>query len=404
MAALSSPPIEDRSQAVADWAKQTNASIVADGRKKKRNGLAIGAVAVAALGAVFLMKGGNSTSNAASTEVHLTVAPRKAVPVLKEDPLAAEVPPVKTATPATPAVDPMIAQREQMEIQRKEKARLMVEARMKSSIAPNGVSAQAAAATHSNEQQGNVNPAAFGDSDAGGRGAQDKNSRFARAVSGSGVAISQGSNVTNLDYKILQGKVIEGITIPRAISDLPGTICALIQRDVYAERGRLKLIPWGSRMCGVYSAELRKGQSRIFTMWNTLRVANDDGSITEVTLDSIGADQLGTSGMGGVVNTHFAEIFGTSALLSIIGAGSATVGVSAGDQNNSSAQYRDSVQQAAAQTSQSVLAPYINMPPTITAPAGSRVRIFVNRDLDFSHIYKQQIDAATQQDGVIFID
>lgn len=397
------PPGDDRSQAVEDWTKQTNASIVADSRKTKFNGIAIGVVAAIALGAVFFLKGGDSKSNGASADAHLTVAPRKTVPILKDDQIAAEVPPVKAATPEVQAVDLMQAQREQMAMQRKEKERLLLEARMKSAIEPGGGNTQAAAIP-SDGQQSNINSVTSSDGDFAGRGAQDNNSRFARAVSGNGVAISQGANVANLEYKILQGKVIEGITVPRAISDLPGTICALIQRDVYAERGRLKLIPWGSRMCGVYSAELRKGQSRIFTMWNTLRAANDDGSITEITLDSIGSDQLGTSGMGGLVDTHFAEIFGTSALLSIIGAGSANAGVSSGDQNNSSAQYRQSVQQAAAQTSQSVLAPYINMPPTITAPAGSRVRIFVNRDLDFSQIYKKQIDAARQQDGPIFID
>lgn len=403
MSSLTSPSVDEREQAVEDWTKQTNASVVAVNRKKKLNGIAIGVVAVVFLCALYFLKGGDSKSNAASTDANLTVAPRKVVPILKDDQAATEVPPVSTPTPETQAVDQLHVQREQIEMQRQEKKRLLLEARTKSAIAPNGVSEQADASL-SDGQQSNVNPAALGDGDSGGRGAQDNNSRFSRAVSGNGVPVSQGANVANLEYKILQGKVIEGITIPRAISDLPGTICALIQRDVYAERGRLKLIPWGSRMCGVYSAELRKGQSRIFTMWNTLRVSNNDGSITEVALDSIGSDQLGTSGMGGIVDTHFAEIFGTSALLSIIGAGAANAGVSPNDQNNSSSQYRQSVQQAAAQTSQSILAPYINMPPTITTLAGSRVRIFVNRDLDFSQIYKKQIETAKQQDDVILID
>lgn len=405
MATPTTPPLDSREQAVDDWEKQTNASMVADSRKKKLSGVAIAVVAAAALGGVYFLKGGDSKTNAATaatTDSNLTVAPRKTVPKLNDQP-AAEVPAItQTSTPETPAFDQLQAQREQLELQRKEKERLLLEARMKSAIDPSGTQPMVAT---SDVPQSEVNPAALGGGVIGGeRGAQDANSRFARSVSGNGVAVSQASNIDNLEYKILQGKVIEAIVVPRAISDLPGTICALVQRDVYAERGRLKLIPWGSRMCGVYSAELRKGQNRIFTVWNTLRAANADGSISEVTLDSIGSDQLGSSGMGGLVDTHFAEIFGTSALLSIIGAGASNAGVSSTDQNNSSAQYRQSVQQAAAQTSQSVLAPYINMPPTVTAPAGSRVRIFVNRDLDFSQIYKKQIDAAKQQDGAVFID
>ncbi|MBD4195086.1 type VI secretion protein, partial [Xanthomonas citri pv. citri] len=121
---------------------------------------------------------------------------------------------------------------------------------------------------------------------------------------------------------VLQGKLIEAVLEPRAISDLPGMVCATVQRDVYGAQDRNKLIPWGSRVCGVYSAEVRKGQDRLFVIWNTVR--RPDG--VQVALDSAGADQLGTAGMGGIVDTHFAGIFRTSALLSIIGAGASNAG------------------------------------------------------------------------------
>ncbi|MHA7616532.1 TraB/TrbI/VirB10 family type IV secretion system protein, partial [Xanthomonas euvesicatoria] len=293
------------------------------------------------------------------------------------------------------------AQREQMEMQRREQERRILEARMKSAIIPPNSNNQAAASAQpvgDSGDQGPSNAGALGGG-SGERGAQDPNSRFARAVSGNGVAVSKANQIDNLPYKVLQGKLIEAVLEPRAISDLPGMVCATVQRDVYGEQDRNKLIPWGSRVCGVYSAEVRKGQDRLFVIWNTVR--RPDG--VQVALDSAGADQLGTAGMGGIVDTHFAEIFGMSALLSIIGAGASNAGVSSGDQYNSTAAYRQSVQQAAAQTSQSVLQPYINIPPTITVPAGSRVRIYVNKDLDFTPIYKDDIDAAKHGDGVTFI-
>ncbi len=295
----------------------------------------------------------------------------------------------------------MKAQREQMEMQRREQERRMLEARMKSAIIPPNANNQAAASAQPVGDSGDQGPSNAGTlgGGSGDRGAQDPNSRFARAVSGNGVAVSKANQIDNLPYKVLQGKLIEAVLEPRAISDLPGMVCATVQRDVYGEQDRNKLIPWGSRVCGVYSAEVRKGQDRLFVIWNTVR--RPDG--VQVALDSAGADQLGTAGMGGIVDTHFAEIFGMSALLSIIGAGASNAGVSSGDQYNSTAAYRQSVQQAAAQTSQSVLQPYINIPPTITVPAGSRVRIYVNKDLDFTPIYKDDIDAAKHGDGVTFI-
>lgn len=398
-------PQDDREAAVREWEKQANASLVADDRKKKMSGIAIAAIAAAVLGAVWYMKHGGSEPAKPAGNSELSIPERKPVPKLK-DQEPASVPAVTSAPAATPANatqadDPMKAQREQMEMQRREQERRMLEARMKSAIIPPNSNNQAAASAQpvgDSGDQGQTNAGALGGG-SGDRGAQDPNSRFARAVSGNGVAVSKANQIDNLPYKVLQGKLIEAVLEPRAISDLPGMVCATVQRDVYGAQDRNKLIPWGSRVCGVYSAEVRKGQDRLFVIWNTVR--RPDG--VQVALDSAGADQLGTAGMGGIVDTHFAEIFGMSALLSIIGAGASNAGVSSGDQYNSAAAYRQSVQQAAAQTSQSVLQPYINIPPTITVPAGSRVRIYVNKDLDFTPIYKDEIDAAKHGDGVTFI-
>jgi type IV secretion system protein VirB10 len=399
-------PAEDREAAVREWEKQANTSMVADNRKKRLGGVAIAAIATAAIVAVWLVKhsGNDSTKTAANSE--LSIPDRKPVPKLKdqEPASASSVTAAPAATPASTvqADDPMKAQREQMEMQRREQARRLLEARMKSAIiAPSSGNQPASVQTQAGPDAGGQarqNAGMLGGG-SGDQGPQDVNSRFARAVSGNAVAVSMASQIDNLPYKVLQGEFIEAVLEPRAISDLPGQLCALVQRDVYGAQGRLKLIPWGSRVCGTYNAELRKGQDRLFVVWNTLR--RPDG--VQVAIDSAGSDQLGTAGMGGIVDTHFAEIFGMSALLSIIGAGASNVGVSSGDQYNSASQYRQSVQQAAAQSSQQVLSPYINIQPTVTVPAGSRVRIYVNKDLDFTSIYKDQIDAAKHVDGVTFI-
>jgi type IV secretion system protein VirB10 len=399
-------PAEDREAAVREWERQANTSMVADNRKKRLGGVAIAAIATAAIVAAWLVKhsGNDSAKTAANSE--LSIPDRKPVPKLK-DQEAASASSVTAAPAATPAStvqadDPMRAQRQQMEMQRREQARRLLEARMKSAIiAPNSGNQPASVQTQAGPNaggQGRPNAGMLGGG-SGDQGSQDANSRFARAVSGNAVPVSMASQIDNLPYKVLQGEFIEAVLEPRAISDLPGQLCALVQRDVYGAQGRLKLIPWGSRVCGTYNAELRKGQDRLFVVWNTLR--RPDG--VQVAIDSAGSDQLGTAGMGGIVDTHFAEIFGMSALLSVIGAGASNVGVSSGDQYNSASQYRQSVQQAAAQSSQQVLSPYINIQPTVTVPAGSRVRIYVNKDLDFTSIYKDQIDAAKHVDGVTFI-
>lgn len=383
----------DRETEVREWEKTANSSLVADDRNKKASGAAILVAAVIAIGLIWYMK--NDDSQTKSADQDLTIAERKPVQKLKE-----QEPEIVAPIDVVPAPTPMQgnsmqAQLDQMELQRKEQERRMLEARLKSAIIPPNSSN--IAPTNPQPGQGGGSLLGSGNSD---RGAQDSNSRFARLVSGNPVEISKASQVSNLDYKILQGKIIEAVLEPRAVSDLPGMICANVQRDVYGSHGRIPLIPWGSKVCGVYSADIRKGQDRIFVVWNTLR--RPDG--VEVTLDSFGADQLGSVGMGGFVDNHFAQIFGVSALLSIIGAGASNIGVSSTDQNNSAAQYRQSVQEAAANSSQQVLQPYANIPPTIKVPPASQIRIYVNRDLDFTPIYKAEIEQKKQSDDITFIN
>lgn len=390
---------EDRDAAVREWEKQTQGPLIASGNSKKRGGMLIAAIAAIALGLAWYVKNGGGAEAKPQSSTDLGIAERKPVPKLKTDqvPVAPEPAPPASATPAstTAAAGPSAASAaDQLEAQRREQERRMLEARMKSAIIPPNVAAQAAPggpAAGDGQATGQSEVPPFQSSE---RGAQDANSRFARAVSGSAVPTSLASMIDHLEYKVLQGKLVEAVLEPRAVSDLPGTICATVQRDVYGAQGRKPLIPWGSRICGVYSAELRKGQDRLFAVWNTLR--RPDG--VQVTLDSIGADQLGTAGMGGSVDRHFAEIFGVSTLISIIGAGAANVGVSPGDQYNSAAFYRQSVQQAAAQASQQALQPYLAIPPTVTVPAGERIRIYVNRDLDFTPVYRDELEAAKAND------
>lgn len=380
------PVPQSREEAVKQWEEERNSSLVGSRANSKMVGIGMIALTVVALGAAWYVKNSPSQENPATAQPkEVEIAERKPVQKLPEQTAPPAAPP-PSETPSQ-VID---QQAEQARMQKAEQERRMLEARLKSSLL-----AQGSNQSSSNGPTFNVTPQNVPASMFGGipeKGAQDANSKFARSVSGQGVPSSQARQLSNLEHKILQGKLIEAVLEPRAISDLPGMVCAVVQRDVYAHKGRNKLIPWGSKVCGVYSGDLRKGQERLFIVWNTLR--RPDG--IEVTLDSVGADQLGSVGLGGQVDTHFAEIFGMSALLSIIGAGASTSGVQSNDQQNSESYYRQSVQQAAAQTAQQVLQPYVNIPPTVTVPAGSKVRIYVNRDLDFSAVNEEQTSQANQ--------
>lgn len=210
-------------------------------------------------------------------------------------------------------------------------------------------------------------------------GPTDPNRAFAAQVSGKPVVTAHPKAVGNLECLALQGKLIDAELETAINTDLPGQIRAIVSAPLYAEQGREPLVPPGSRLNGVYNSAVRKGQVRVFAIWN--RLIRPDG--IEITLDSAATDALGRAGMVGETDNHFVQIFGMSALLSIIGAGASTSGVNADSRYNSADAYRHEIQQSFARTADRVLEPYANIPPTNTIPQGERIKVLLNRDLNF---------------------
>lgn len=218
-----------------------------------------------------------------------------------------------------------------------------------------------------------------------GSGPSDPNRRFQEEIGSSEVLISQANKLGNLDFKILQGKIIDAVMETAVNSDLPGMVRAVVSNDIYGETGRKVLFPKGTRLVGQYNSAIRKGQARVFMVWN--RAIRPDG--IEIVLNSGGTDPLGRTGIRGKVNNHFWQIFGTSALLSLIGAGAANAGVGVGDQFNSISAYRDELANSFQESSSQVLNRYIDIPPTINIKQGARIKVFVARDLDFTDVFGQ---------------
>ena len=197
--------------------------------------------------------------------------------------------------------------------------------------------------------------------------------------------------IANASYKsdrrllIQQGKVIDAVLETAIKSDLPSNIIARITNDVYSEQGRNRLLPKGTRLFGQYSSMINDGQTEIGAVWN--RAITPNG--VEIMLDSPSTNSLGMAGLGGKVNNHYGRIFGTATLLSLIGAGVSNVGVNGNDQNNASQTYRTEVANSFGDQANSILQRNLSIPPTITVKHGSRIKVLVAKDLDFSTIFNQ---------------
>ena len=225
----------------------------------------------------------------------------------------------------------------------------------------------------------------------------DPNERFFIEKSDRSRNVAHASRMSHRSYTLIQGKIIDCVLETAIQSDFPGQLRCSTSNDVYAESGRAVMLPAKTRLIGQYNSAVRKGQVRVFVIWQRAIAPNG----IDIQLDSPGTDTLGRAGIGGEVDNHYLEIFGVSAMLSIIGAGASSYGVNAGDQPNSATAYRQAIQQSFAQTSQQVLSPYAQIAPTIHVNQGKAIKIFVNRDLDFSTVYASKPESTQSSATVI---
>ncbi|WP_373852204.1 type IV secretion system protein VirB10, partial [Bradyrhizobium sp.] len=242
------------------------------------------------------------------------------------------------------------------------------------------------------------------------------------SVSAAGVDVSRATKNNRIDALVAQGTFIRGVLETAVQSDLPGMVRATVTENVWSFDGRRVLIPAGSRLIGEYKSGIAQGQTRVFVVWT--RLLRSDG--VSVQLGSNGADDLGRAGNAGFVDNHYVERFGAAIMLSIVGGaaqflsayGQNTNGYGNGtvitttdpvtgvvtqtqtgvNQNQLSLQARQIAAQNVSQTltniAQEALRNSINIPPTIYLDQGTRIIVFVRRDLDFSSFYPDPVKEA----------
>ncbi|KAF5279908.1 hypothetical protein FQR65_LT15143 [Abscondita terminalis] len=188
----------------------------------------------------------------------------------------------------------------------------------------------------------------------------------------------EANTIAHPDYTVASGELLPAVLETAINSDLLGMVRAVISQSTYSYTGERVLIPSGSRLIGQYSSAVTLGQNRVMVIWNRIILPNG----IAIQLDSPSTDVLGRAGQGAdSVNTHFFTRFGESALLSLIGAGTSTVGVNNQDQNNSTAQYRAAIAQSFQQSAQQSLQGSVATKPTLQVHQGTAIHVFVAKDL-----------------------
>jgi type IV secretion system protein VirB10 len=182
-----------------------------------------------------------------------------------------------------------------------------------------------------------------------------------------------GGDRTNL---VPQGTLIYAVLETALNSTQQGQVRALISSNVYNASGTKILIPKGSRVFGEYKADLGAGQNRAQIIWG--RLIRPDGAT--ISLDSPASDQLGRAGVKGSVDNHFGQRLFNALLQSTIDFGAAVAARAVSSNNGVVVALPNATQGAASQLVQD--APK----PTLKVRHGTRIAVFVARDLDFSAV------------------
>lgn len=181
----------------------------------------------------------------------------------------------------------------------------------------------------------------------------------------------------NPSTTVIQGTLINAVLETALDSTSPGQTRAVVTRHIHGFDGTRVLIPRGTRLYGVYEADVARGQNRAQIRWT--RLLRPDG--VSVALDSPAADPLGRAGIRATVNNHFLQRLGNALMGTASNIGSTLV--TRGIGNSPVVVAVPGSTQAATQT----VAPNSGeITPTLTVRQGTRITVFVQHDLDFSTV------------------
>lgn len=199
-----------------------------------------------------------------------------------------------------------------------------------------------------------------------------------------GTAQVSAANLGDRSMLLARGAFIPCILETQLFSTVPGESSCLVPEDVYSDDGATLLIEKGSKVSGTYGSTMKVGDTRIAVVWN--RIKTTTGVVIDV--ESPASDGIGVMGLDGNLDKHWPERIGAALLLSLI---EDAVSIEVAKQGGATTQGTFTTNTATTSTaktmSEKVLQSTINIPPTLTKPRGSRLAIFVKRDLWFDGVY-----------------
>lgn len=182
-----------------------------------------------------------------------------------------------------------------------------------------------------------------------------------------------------------RGKLIRCTVLPALDTTLPGPVTCVTGEDATGADNRVSLMDRGTICFGEQGGGVTQGQRRVGIIWKRCETPQH----ALVPFDSRVADALGRIGIPGTVDNHFWDRFGGAIALSLItDIGPYLIATRNRGDNNTTVSFPPISGPKDVLTE--VLKSTIDIAPTITAPQGAEVLIYLASDIDFRDIYTLQ--------------
>ena len=189
------------------------------------------------------------------------------------------------------------------------------------------------------------------------------------------------AGITNIasgkNYVLFEGTIIDALLTNRLDGSFAGPVSCLVSDNIYSHDRQHLLIPAGSKVLGEASKVSTFGQTRLAVTFH--RLVMPDGY--SVSLDQLkGLDQQGATALKDKVNNHYAQIFGASLAIGVLG-GVAQIGTGTVLDQSAEDRMREAFGESLANSGQDILNRFLNILPTVTIREGSRLKIYLAGDV-----------------------
>ena len=319
--------------------------------------------------------------NAPIKDVTRTVATTGLPPLTMPDPSPSTPVPVSLVAEPLPALQQAEPAAGSIRVDNqppaKSQAELIRDRRMKRELRFNldGVgSASASEVTVSNVEQ------------EGGGPATDRTAKpGARATPSSRFSAAHAYVVPDPTLMMTSGKVIPCTLVPAIETTLTGIVTCVTGEDATGADNTVSLMDRGTLCVGQQGGGVTHGQRRVGIIWQRCETPQH----VLVPLDSGATDALGRPGIPGQIDNHFWDRFGAAIALSLISyVGPYLVASRQGNGSGNTTIAFPNILNGPQTVMGEVLKNTMDIPPTVSAPQGARVLIYLAGDIDFRDVYQ----------------